>query len=480
MTPRNSLCAIAVSVSLASWLLVSPTATAQTADDLYYQIGGASPFSISAGRGHDPMTTGIGISWNMDASCGNFDIGATVSNQLNGITDGFQNMMGNVVQNAQSAVASLPAMIIQRANPGLYDLLSNGVLQGRMDFDRSKLSCESMADSMADLAMGQGLHQMAMAENWQATAQSSSDVVSAQRQVEQSGGNQGVTWIGGEKRGGLSQEPIRVVKDVALAGFNLLHGRDDPTSGEVVAGGGVGWGGVPTNTGTWIGGGGASGMSGMDECRGGMCTIWPTPAEASDWVQTVLGDDQLQVCEGCEQRQSQAGTGLMRDLEQEQQDIAQGLVDLVEGTTEPAPSNLRAVSAGDGFMVSRGVIESLRNDPHGNLLTHRLATEMATARTLTKAMWARRMLLAGASEPGIANNETGMKALERRLSALDRDIDTLKSEMEIRQTLSANAASVVLERSKRRASNAGATELRAPGSLLDSRGRPRSGGEEGE
>jgi len=221
-------------------------------------------------------------------------------------------------------------------------------------------------------------------------------------------------------------------------------------------------------------------MSSMDECRGGMCTIWPTPAEASDWVQTVLGDDQLQVCEGCEQRQSQAGTGLMRDLEQEQQDIAQGLVDLVEGTTEPAPSNLRAVSAGDGFMVSRGVIESLRNDPHGNLLTHRLATEMATARTLTKAMWARRMLLAGASEPGIANNETGMKALERRLSALDRDIDTLKSEMEIRQTLSANAASVVLDRSQRRASNAGATELRAPGSLLDSRGRPRSGGEEGE
>lgn len=54
----------------------------------------------------------------MNATCGNFDIGATVSNQLNGITNGFQNLMGTVVQNAQSAVASLPAMVIQRANPG--------------------------------------------------------------------------------------------------------------------------------------------------------------------------------------------------------------------------------------------------------------------------------------------------------------------------------------------------------------------------
>lgn len=480
MTPRNSLRAMAVSVSLASFLLASSATKAQTADDLYYQIGGASPFSISAGRGHDPMTTGIGISWNMNASCGNFDIGATVSNQLNGITDGFQNMMGNVVQNAQSAVASLPAMIIQRANPGLYDLLSNGVLQGRMDFDRSKLSCERIAESMTDLAMGQGMHQLAIGENWQATAESTSDVVSAQKEVEQNGGNQGVTWVGGEKRGGLGQDPVRVVQDVALAGFNLLHGRDDPTSDDVVNGGGVGWGGIPTNTGTWIGGGGPTGMDGLDECRGGMCTIWPTPVEASEWVQTVLGDDYLQVCEDCEQRQSQAGTGLMRDLEQEQQDIAGRLVSLVEGSTEPAPHHLRAVSAGDGFMVSRGVIESLRNDPHGNLLTHRLAMEMATARTLTKAMWARRMLLAGASEPGIANNEPGMQALDRRLAVLDRDIDTLKSEMEIRQSLSANAASIALDRASRRAAGASGTEQLAPSSLLDSRGRPKSDSEEGE
>ncbi|MCC5902718.1 MAG: integrating conjugative element protein [Halomonas sp.] len=481
MTPCKHLRTLTLSISLASTLLLSQGVQAQSADNLYYQIGGASPFSISAGRGHNPHVTGIGVRWNMKASCGNFDIGATVSNQLNGVTNGFQNMMGQVVQNAQGAVASLPAMIIQRANPGLYDLLSNGVLQGRMDFDRSKLSCQNMADQMADLAMGQGLHKMAVAENWQSTAQGTNDVVAAQQQVEQSGGNGGTTWVGGQKRGGQGQEPIRVVKDTARAGYNLLHGRTDPTSNETVSGGGAGWGSVPTNNGNWIGGGGTSGSGGGTggaECRGGMCTVWATPEAASEWTRSVIGDDDLQTCEDCEQRQSQAGTGLMRELEREQEEVFQRLADLVNGSAAPTPESLRDISAGDGLTVSRGVIESLRNDPQGSFLTHRLATEMALARTLTKAIWARRILLAGSSDPGIANNEPGMSALDRRLAALDRDIDSLQSEMEIRKSLASSAAGIALDRASNRAAGSSAGEVTRPGATLDSRGRPMNNEEE--
>src|SRR3546814_4543560 len=85
-----------------------------------------------------------------------------IQNQLNGITNGFQNIMSSVIQNATSAVASLPALIIQRADPGLYNLLTNGVLQARLDFDRSKLQCRAMAEKMADMAGGQmGWNQLA-------------------------------------------------------------------------------------------------------------------------------------------------------------------------------------------------------------------------------------------------------------------------------------------------------------------------------
>ncbi|WP_249978040.1 integrating conjugative element protein [Vreelandella olivaria] len=460
-------------------MTASQGAVAQSADHLYYQIGGASPFSISAGRGYNPHRAGIGVRWNMNATCGNFDIGATVSNQLNGATQGFQNMMGQVVQNAQGAVASLPAMIIQRANPGLYDLLSNGVLQGRMDFDRSKLSCQNMAERMADMAMGDSLMQRAQAENWQVAAQSTSDVVAAQRQVEQSGGDNGVTWVGGQRRGGSGQQPVRVVEDTATAGYNLLHGRSDVTSSAPVSGGGGGWGSVATDNGTWSGGGGVAGGGGggTGECLGGMCTVWGSPSEAAEWTSKVLGEDELQTCDSCEKRTTQAGTGLMRELETEQQDVHQNLVALVNGSQAPSPENLRAVSAGDGLTVSRSVIEALREDPQADLLVHRLASEMAIARVMTKALWARRALLAGASDPGVAENSDGMTALDRRIDDLNRDIDMLRSEMEIRQALASSAAGTALQRASNRADGSMTTETLRPGATMDSRGRPSAGEE---
>lgn len=88
-------------------------------------------------------------------------------NQLNGVTDGFQQLMGEVIESATSAVASLPAMVLQRANPQLYDLLTNGVLQGRLDFDKSSLSCQKMAGKMTDYALGPAWTQSARAENYQ-------------------------------------------------------------------------------------------------------------------------------------------------------------------------------------------------------------------------------------------------------------------------------------------------------------------------
>ena len=466
--------------------LLSTQAQAQSADALYYQIGGASPFSVSAGRGYNPNSRGLGISWNMSASCGNFDIGATVSNQLNGITNGFQNLMGTVVQNAQGAVASLPAMIIQRANPGLYDLLSNGVLQGRIDFDRAAMSCRQMSEQMADMVTGQGWQQMAMAESWQSAAQSNADVVAAQEQVDQSGGNQGVTWVGGQRRGGQHQAPIRVVEDTARAGYNLLHGRDDTASSAPIAGGGGGWGSVATNDGTWIGGGGLSAPSGGDgsgtgggtgSCLGGMCTVWQSPEEAAEWTQAVIGEQSIRTCDGCERSETQAGSGLVRELEREQQEVYGNLLRLVDGSEPLTPENLRQVSAGDGLTVSRGVIESLRTDPEASLLIHRLSGEMALARTLTKALWARRLLLAGSSDPGIADNEQGMSALDRKLVALDRDIESLRSEMEIRQALGNSAAGIALERASRRSQGASQGETFRPDAALDGRGRPA--GEEG-
>jgi hypothetical protein len=41
---------------------------------------------------------GINGGLSSDLMCGNFDIKTTVGNQLNGITSGFKDLMGNVIQ----------------------------------------------------------------------------------------------------------------------------------------------------------------------------------------------------------------------------------------------------------------------------------------------------------------------------------------------------------------------------------------------
>ena len=131
-------------------------------DEVMYSIGGGS--AVSMGRAAGMRSIGVGVGWNSNLICGDMSIQTTLRNQLNGITNGFQQIMSNVIQSATSAVASLPALIIQRADPGLYNLLTNGVLQARMDFDRSKLTCRAMAERMADAAGGQlGWSQVAKA-----------------------------------------------------------------------------------------------------------------------------------------------------------------------------------------------------------------------------------------------------------------------------------------------------------------------------
>jgi len=110
-------------------------ASGAVSDKLFYSLGGGSVISQPATRGN-MQRLGMNLGWSSDLMCGNFDLKTTIGNQLNGVTDGFKNLMGSVIQGATGAVASLPAMAIQRANPGLYEMLTNGVLQGGVAFDK--------------------------------------------------------------------------------------------------------------------------------------------------------------------------------------------------------------------------------------------------------------------------------------------------------------------------------------------------------
>lgn len=415
-------------------------------DDVLYSIGGGR--AVSMGGAGNMQSIGVGVGWNSNLICGDMSITTTLQNQLNGITNGFQTIMSNVIQNATSAVASLPALIIQRADPGLYNLLTNGILQARLDFDRSKMTCRAIANRMADMAGGQaGWDQLAEGMALR-DAVSSTDAVSAIEQAESNKGNNGVPWVGGGNAGGSGQSSIKVVGDVTRAGYNLLNGRSATDTSSIA----------------------------RSACGNRLtCQTWSSPGAAAAFANRVLGEREQRTCENCMKTQTTPGVGLTPVIQEEYETKLQVLQELVTGARPTTLANLDAAGS-SSLPITRGVIEALRDEPDQEVLGRRLASEAALSSVLEKALLLQRTLLTGKKEPNVAANELAVRAVEQENSALEQEINNLKTELELRRTLAGNSAMAIIQRhSTRAAGSRGIFEGDTTRDRLREVQKPRSG-----
>ncbi|WP_408326342.1 integrating conjugative element protein [Paraburkholderia agricolaris] len=415
-------------------------------DDVLYHIGGGRAVSMSSTG--NMQSLGVGLGWNNNLICGNMSLTTTLQNQLNGVTNGFQSIMSTVIQNATGAVASLPALIIQRADPGLYNLLTNGILQARLDFDRSKMTCRAMANKLADVAGGQASWSQ-LADGMSLTqAVNNTDAVSAINQAESSHGNNGVPWVGGSSAGGSGQSPIKVVSDVTKAGYNLLNGRSVTDTSSI----------------------------GTSNCAGSLtCQTWTSPQAAADWATRVLGEQVTQTCEDCTKTQTTPGVGLTPLIQQEYQTKLQALQDLITGAKPTTPDNLAAAGS-DAVPITRGVVEALRDDQDQNVLGQRLASEVALSSVLEKALLLQRTLLTGKGEPNVAANQLAQQAVDQENGTLEQEINNLKTELELRHELTGNSPMAIIGRNTAR--SAGSRGIYQGDPLrdrLDTIQKPKSG-----
>ncbi|MFZ4823968.1 integrating conjugative element protein [Pseudomonas putida] len=415
-------------------------------DDVLYSIGGGRAVSMSTVS--NMRSIGVGVGWNANLICGDMSLSTTIQNQLNGITNGFQTIMSSVIQNATAAVASLPALIIQRADPGLYNLLTNGVLQARLDFDRSKLTCRSMSEKMADMAGGQSAWSQLADGMVLKQAVTNTDAVTAIEQAETSRGNEGVTWVGGDNAGGAGQRPIRIVSDVTTAGYNLVNGRAVGDTSSIAPG----------------------------NCDGNLtCETWNSPTAASAWAVRVLGEQEQRTCEACTKTVTVPGVGLTPLIQEEYETKLEALRELIVGNRPMSADNLQAAGS-TSLPITRGVIEALRDEPDQNILARRLASEVALASVLEKALLLQRTLLTGRKEPNVAVNDLAQKAVTHESDMLDREIHNLKTELELRRELSGNSPMAIIQRHSTRAAGSRSIYEGDPiPDRLDQLQRPSSG-----
>lgn len=416
-------------------------------NDVLYSIGGGRAVSMS-GAGN-MQSIGVGLGWNSNLICGDMSLTTTLQNQLNGITNGFQSIMSSVIQNATSAVASLPALIIQRADPGLYNLLTNGILQARLDYDRSKMSCRAMANRMADMAGGQmGWDQLSEGMALKQATASNHDAVSAIEQSEKNRGNSGVPWVGGSNAGGSGQKPIKVVSDVTRAGYNLINGRSVTDTSSINS----------------------------SSCGNRLtCQTWSSPDAAATWAARVLGEQEQRTCESCTKTQTTPGVGLTPLIQEEYDTKLLALQSLLNGSKPMNTANLDAASS-NSLPVTRGVIEALRDEPDQDVLGKRLASEVALSSVLEKALLLQRTLMTGKKEPNVAANQLATQAVDQENNTLEQEIHNLKTELELRRELAGNSPMMIIQRSMARsAGSRGIYEGDTERNRLDTLQKPKKG-----
>ena len=419
LVSRSLVIAIAIAFTNATQAQTS----GPTEDGLwYYEIGGADPVSLPASPRNERITLGGSVELGLGYSCAAFDPVVAVSNSLNDIGSGVDDMMDAMTAAATNAIAALPALILQRANPGLYDLFQNALLKAEQSVQIATKSCEAME---ADIARGKNPYAdiivLSKGTEWKRQMGiGGNDAVSAKEAVESDNGDSGIPWIGGNA-GGSGQPPLRLTGDIVEAGYRVNLGES-------------------TDAG--------SPAAGATDAR--LLKLWEAPEQARIWVTDVVGEAVITTCDGCA-KESVPGTGLLPKVLAEQATITEDLGELVGGTTAPTLDNLAAVTA-PGVAVTRQVIEAVQEMPASerSLIAGRLVAEIATARTLERALMARRLLLSGRQVPEVYAANVARRHADTAVSELNREIDNLLFETRVRREVVSETVVTLLQRAAAR------------------------------
>ena len=418
MIKHNPIYCLLIALSIAIGP-VSYAAQAPTEDGLwYYEIGGAEPVSVPANPAVVSTTLGGSAQLGLGYSCGKFDPVAAVTNTLNDIGSGVDNMMNAMTAAATSAIASLPALILQRANPGLYDLFQNALIKAEETMQLATKSCEQME---AEIAQGKNpyadLITLSKGNDWKVQMGiGGNDAVTAKGTVESSNGDNGVPWIGGQA-GGAGQPVLEFTGDIVEAGYNINMNRAVTDTSP-----------VPAASATRL------------------SEIWGSPAEARDWTVDVVGENIVTTCDTC-RKDSIPGTGLLPKLYQESATVTTEIQNLVSGATPLTLTNLEQITA-PGVAITRQVIEAIREMPASeqSLIMGRLVSEISTARTVEKALYARRLLLSGRQVPEVYATEVAREHADNSIAELDKEIENLLFETRVRKEVVSDTVATLLER----------------------------------
>ena len=385
----------------------------------YYSVGGGDPLLYYHQSNKTTLKFGVGAEWNMFRSC-SFDPSFAIRENFSNIKDNVYGLTNDVVDSAVTIFGAWGLSKIRESYPGLYDTLTKGLKDAKETFQLSLKTCR---DAQADIRSGRdpidGWISVSRKSSWAKASADGSNPSEAEREIEENAGADGITWVGGAKAGGDDQQPIRAVEDVTQAGYQHLVGSLTPADPDEVTG-------DPNIT-----------------------RVFSDADEASEWVVSVIGEREVRICPGCDRLKTRVGQGLRFQYRKEYEKVSTKLKEVL-AQPEPDNDDLEALSApGMGVVVNNQIIRSLQQAPReeSSILAHKLAGEVALARTMEKALIGRDLMNAGSQEPNVtAAGEVAEREIDIARKRLQAEIDNVLFESEVRQKVITNAAGTIASR----------------------------------
>lgn len=398
-----------------------------------YEVGGAfeaSPpvkvnttklFSMDIGQ-HENFTCGA---WKPDFSA---------KNVFNGVEEGFTTMVGQTLTSAQNAIAGLPAAIVQRANPALWERIMQTMVQVELDLQYAESSCEQMQAVMLGeqgfpfdkykLTAKAGNYEKSFGVNGSGQTK---DILTANKENKKTDhGNTGVKWTCGEVKLGVATKPIKAISDVVVVGYNTIFNRLSDTCTTDAITNAVGQGNE-------------------------LFSYWSGPQVAANWATDVVGEVELLTCTGCEKMKSKAGKGLTYKHLSDQEIIYDRIMAMVDNISPINESNLARVSAPPLLTISPQLIYAVRAQGSGSLaeykkkfMVRKLAGELAFARLVEQGRYMTQIMRTGLLEPNVAAYEHAVEAVENAITLINSELDEIRDEVDVREDLASKSISEIL------------------------------------
>ncbi len=409
----------------------------------YYQIGGAKSISVPPNPSVKTTDLSAAYEYGLGYSCGNFNPLQGVADEINSLKNIPNRLLIGSVGAVTSAISSLPALVLQRMDPGLYDMFQNALIRAEATISLANKSCE---DYEKQIRQGENPYSdwtsLSKGIDWKfqmGTGGKNSAGVSVKKakdNVEARNGDNGLPWLGGARAGGVSQTPIKATSDVVRAGYNLtLNRKAEDTS-------------VPTTS------------SGTFTPR--MVEVFKTPEEAEKFSIDVLGDVYIRTFNN-RQTVTTPGFGLLPKIAKEDAAVTKKLSDLVSGKTQLTTTSMSPISSND-VMITADVIQAIkRMQPSEQAIAiSKLASETAMSRVMEKAMLTRRMLVTGLREPNVSQTPA-VGFVNKSIAQLDSDIENIIFEKRVHTELASKTPQLILDLDAQHV-NRGLSSQAAPGS----------------